>query len=237
MRRVYAIAFLILTVISFGEVSAQTSSIGARKRQVEASQPKKVTPREAPAKPRNAVYEAYSWITIRPKPPKTFQPGNLITIIVRQSKRYEADAELKTKKELKIKNQLDAFIKLTGGGVGASEFQRGQPNVDFRFSNELKGDADASREDRLTTRLTVTIIDVKPNGTLVLEGKSRLDHDEENSLVTLTGICRKEDVSPDNTVLSTQIANLVLTVENKGALRSATSRGWVSKIMDYLKPF
>ena len=236
MRRLATLTLLLLVAVSHAEVSAQTSSIGERKRRIDASKPKPVTAREAATKPRNEIYESYSWITVRPDPPKTFQPGNLITIIVRQRKQYEADAELRTRKELKLRSELDAFIKATGGGIGASDFRRGKPNVDYRFNNELRGKADASREDRLTTRLTAMIIDVKPNGTLVLEGKSRVDHDEETATVTITGVCRKEDVTADNTILSTQIANLVIDVENTGALRSATNRGWVSKLLDFLNP-
>lgn len=231
------LAVAVAAMLSVAAASAQTSSLGAQKREAEVVKPKARVAREAVAKPRNAVYEQYSWITIRPTPPKSFQPGNLLTIIVRHRKQYEADSELRTKKELKLRSELDAFIKVTGGGIGATEFRRGKPNADFRFFNELRGLAKASREDRLTTRLTATIIDVKPNGTLVFEGRNRLSHDDETAIVTITGTCRKEDVTADNTVLSTQVANLVLDVENKGALRSSTNRGWLSKILDYAKPF
>lgn len=237
MTRLASLTLAMAATLSVATASAQTSSLGAQKREADASKPKPRIAREAVTKPRNAVYEQYSWITIRPTPPKTFQPGNLLTVIVRHRKQYDADAELKTKKELKLRSELDAFIKITGGGVGATNFRRGQPNAAYRYSNELKGDADSSRSDRLTTRLTATIIDVKPNGTLVFEGRSILDHDEESAIVTITGICRKEDVTADNTILSTQVADLVIDVENRGALRAATTRGWLSKALDYLKPF
>jgi flagellar L-ring protein precursor FlgH len=101
----------------------------------------------------------------------------------------------------------------------------------------LKGEGDTNREDRLTTRLTGRILDVKPNGILVLEARARVQHDDEISEITLTGVCRKEDVTADNTVLSTQIANKEITVNNKGALRAAARRGWIPRLIDLIKPF
>jgi flagellar L-ring protein precursor FlgH len=215
----------------------QTSSLGERKRRAEAGQPAQVASRETPTRERNLIYERYSWISVPPSRPKTFEPGDLLTIIVRERRKYQADADLQTKKEFNVKSELKAFIGAVGGGIGAANFQRGKPTIDYKYKNKVKNEADTNREDRLTTRLTATIIDVKPNGLLVVEARKRIQHDEEMSVITLTGVCRKEDVSPDNTILSTQLADATVSINNTGALRAASSRGWISKILDWSKPF
>jgi flagellar basal body L-ring protein FlgH len=46
-----------------------------------------------------------------------------------------------------------------------------------------------------------------------------------------------EDVTADNSVLSTQIADKDLVVDNEGALRAASSRGWIPRLIDLVKPF
>lgn len=216
--------------------AAQTSSLGARQRQVDNGRPVEQPTREAPARPRNFVYERYALTAEKPVLPKTFKPGDLVTIIIREQRKWEADSDLETKREFDVTSQLDAFFKPIDGGLGATTFKRGQPNVDYRLDRELKTEGDSQREDSLTTRLTAKIIDVKPNGLLVLEGRAQIQHDEEVSEVTLTGMCRKEDVTGDNTVLSTQIADKALKVSNQGALRAASSRGWVSKLLDWVNP-
>lgn len=218
-------------------VLAQTSSLGAKRRQAQADEVPRIAPREAPVIERNAVYEQYSWVTVRAVPPKTFKVGDLITIVVRENRKFEADADLETKSEFDVKSELEAFFGFSNGGLGEAAFQRGKPTVDYKYGTELKGEGDAKREDRLTTRITGRIIDVKPNGILVLEAQARVQHDDEISNVTLTGVCRKEDVTADNTILSTQIANKNLVVTNKGALRSASTRGWIPKLIDLIKPF
>lgn len=219
------------------QASAQTSSLGARKRRADVGKVRALGTREAPVVERNAVYERYSWITVEQAAPKTFEVGDLITIIVRERRDFEVEADLETKKRLSVKSEIDAFIKLTGGGLGATPFKRGTPNIDYKLTNRLKSEGDTAREDSMTMRLTGTIIDVKPNGLLVLEARARIQHDEEISAITFTGTCRKEDVTADNTILSTQVADKSILVDNKGAMRAASSRGWLVKLVDLLTPF
>ncbi len=228
-----------LLIAGFGALDAfaQISSLGAKKRLVESREIPEAASREAPKIQRNAVYEAYSWITVKQAPPKRFRVGDLLTIIVRETRKFEADADLKTKKQFDIKSELEAFFNLTGGGIGSSAFRRGKPTVDYKYSTDLKTKGDTQREDRLTTRLTGRIIDVKPNGLLVLEARAKIQHDDEISTITVTGTCRKEDVTADNTILSTQVADKNIVVLNEGALRAATSRGWIPKLIDLLSPF
>jgi flagellar L-ring protein precursor FlgH len=219
-----------------GELSAQTSSLGAKQRKEETAQTPPMTPRETPQIKRNAVYDRYSWITLKPPPPKTFKVGDLITIIVREQRQFKADAELETKREFDARSELDAFIKHIEGGLGAAAFRRGKPNIDFKFDTELKTEGDTAREDRLIFRLSGKVIDVKPNGSLVIEAKARVQYDSEISTIALTGVCRKEDVTADNTVLSTQIADKNVVVTNEGAIRAASRRGWITRLLDLLKP-
>jgi flagellar L-ring protein precursor FlgH len=243
MTRVHRLDFMLVVLIGVALAGlspasfAQTSSLGARQRTAGGAETARITPREAPVIERNAVYEQYSWVTTKPVAPKTYRVGDLITIVIRESRKFEADADLETKTRFDVRSELEAFFALTNGGLGSADFHRGRPNVDYRYDAKLKGEGDTNREDRLTTRLTGRILDVKPNGILVLEARARVQHDDEISEITLTGICRKEDVTVDNTVLSTQIANKEIAVNNKGAIRSAAQRGWIPRLIDLIKPF
>ncbi len=232
---------VITTAVLWGSLTAptvaQTSSLGAQKRKAEAGKVIPKAPREAPHVERNPVYEEYAWIGERPRLPKTFRPNDLITIIVREQRKFEADADLETKKQFDINSELDAFFKPTTGGLGAATFHRGKPNVSYKYDHKTKNEGDTNREDKLTTRLTARIIDVKPNGQLVLEARGRVEHDDEISVITLTGVCRKEDVTADNTILSTLIAEKNVVVKNEGALRAASRRGWIPQLLDALRPF
>jgi flagellar L-ring protein precursor FlgH len=231
-----ATLFFTVSACAAGPAAAQTSSIGARQRETQAGTVQPSPTREEPAVRRNVTYEKYSWIGLPARVPKTFKVGDLITIVVREQREFKADADLETEKKFDVSSQLDAFLKGTAGGLGAAAFRRGKPNIDYQFDTKLESSGDTERKDRMTTRVTAQIIDVKPNGVLVLEAKARIAHDDETSMITLTGSCRKEDVTADNTVLSTQLADKTVVVDNQGALRSATTRGWIPRLIDWLKP-
>lgn len=185
----------------------------------------------------NALLEERSLIAVAVRPPRKFKGHDLITIIVRQQRKFESDGSLETKKKFEIQSELDAFIKFVNGGVGAAAFRRGRPNIDYKFDTRLRNQADKEREDRLTTRITAEIVDVKPNGNLVLQARGELAFDDEVSVMTLTGACRSEDVTPDNTVLSTQLAELNIKVTNTGAVRDGSRRGWITRLLDIVRPF
>ena len=81
------------------------------------------------------------------------------------------------------------------------------------------------------------IADVLPNGNLVLEGARRVSFSGETQHVVLRGIVRPADISPANTVLSTNIAEARLEFLSEGELSSAQKRGWLSKLYQALRPF
>ena len=223
-------------LVVFSTAVAQTSSLGARQRRQLALQPLHAVARENPRIARNVVYDRHAWTAAGPKKTKIFGIGDLITVIVREQRSFEAESDLETKKKVSLDAQINEFIRLVDGGIGPTGFGRGPLRIDATLQSRLKNEGDAERRDRLTMRLTAKIIDIKPNGVLVLEGRARIQHDAEVSVLTVTGSCRKEDVTADNTILSTQLADKGITVDNQGALRDVTKRGWLFRMMDFLKP-
>ena len=223
-------------IVASSSAPAQTSSLGAKQRRLRANQLPQVAARENPRIARNAVFDRHAWISASPKKAKAFRIGDLITVIVREQRSFEAEADLETKKKITLDAQINEFIRLIDGGVGPTGFGRGRPGIDVTLNSKLKNEGDAEREDRLTMRLTAKIIDIKPNGVLVLEGRASIQYDADVSVMTVTGICRKEDVTADNTILSTQLADKSITVDNQGPLRDVTRRGWLFRMMDFLNP-
>ena len=196
-----------------------------------------IPPKDA-SRPGTRAIEMTSLIAVPPVPARKFKTNDLVNIIVRQQKKYEADGKANTKNEWNVNGKLNEWFRIhPGNRLGTAELRAGQPGYDFTSKNENKKNGENEREDKFTTYLQATIVDVKPNGNLVLEAKMEEQHDEEHFTITLTGTCRSDDVTPANSVLSTQIANLVLVEVNKGSVRDATKRGFFPRILDFAKPF
>lgn len=197
-----------------------------------------VIPPENQASAATRAIEAVSFIAVSPKEPRRFKINDFITIIVRQQKRYKGEQDYEKEKKWDITGKLSEWFRFyPDHKLGTDQLSNGQPGFDFKFRDKYENEGEAERKDQFTTRITARVIDVKPNGNLVLEAKNEEVHGDDGFSITLTGMCRSEDVTPDNTILSTQIAELVLVEKNHGAVHDAAKRGWFPRILDWLKPF
>lgn len=184
------------------------------------------------------VVEQYSVIAVSQERPRPIQPHDLVTIIVREQKRYQSNAIADNEKKWNLEGKLSDWSHLYDHyKLGSDRFPYGKPGVKFYWDNKFENDAQDSREDTFTTRITGEVVDVKPNGTICIEAKKHEKHDEEEIFLTLTGTCRAADITPDNTILSTQLHDVNIVETHTGAVRDTTRRGWIPKMLDFLRPF
>lgn len=195
-----------------------------------------VAPSAAMATAVNPVLLTSSTIAVRTPEPQRIQVHDQITVIVREDKQAVTNAKLESKKDWKVDSALEQWFRLDKDDRLVGQFPQGPPGVDFDFKGDYKGEGRVNRKDSLITRIQATVVDVKPNGTLVLEARKEIQIDEEKQAVTLTGTCRAADVSAQNTILSTQIADLTIRTRHSGAARDATRRGWLMRAFDFLRP-
>ncbi len=193
-----------------------------------------------PRDPGQVPLDSISFFAVPAPQPKVLRKRDLITIIVREESAFSSKGTTDLKKQAALDAKIEEFIalnellnlKLSGAGIDAPI-----PSVKASGSRSFKGEGTINRTDTFTARVQAEIIDVKPNGTLVVQARKRIRTDEEEQVFILSGICRAEDVSADNSVLSTQLFDLELEKRNKGALRDSTKRGFIPKLLDALNPF
>jgi flagellar L-ring protein precursor FlgH len=175
-----------------------------------------------------------------PEPqPRTLRKHDQVTIIVREESEFSSKGRSEFKKEAEFEARLEEFIKLKlrnaeieGGALGAAT-----PSVRGTGKRDFKGEGTVDRSDSFTTRVQAEVVDVKPNGTLVLQARSHIKTDDEERYFVLTGSCRVEDVNADNTILSTQLFDKDLRHSSKGTVRNASRRGWLAHLLDAVSPF
>lgn len=181
----------------------------------------------------------YSLILVQPPEPREFNVHDLITIIVEETAKATSSQSLETEQDSSSRGSVNALID----PMALLELQLRQGNlsnemlVDTSFENEFNGEGDYERTDRLSTRVTAEIIDIKPNGTLVLQARKRINQNGESQEYVLSGVCRQEDISTSNTVLSTQVADLAVTITNDGELREAARKGFLTRIFEGIFDF
>jgi flagellar L-ring protein precursor FlgH len=161
-----------------------------------------------------------------------------VTIIVREESQAVSTGTTDLQKSADFDAQLDQFIKLNVANLALENaIGSTQPEIKMQGNNDFKGGAEVDRSDSLTLRLQAEVLDVKPNNTLVLQARANITMDEEVQTMILSGICRAEDITPDNTVLSTQLFDKNVTKTHKGAIRDTTKRGFLPKLFALFPPF
>lgn len=194
---------------------------------------------QARSDPGQARLADVSFMAVPEPIPRTLRKHDQVTIIVREESEFRSKGTTKTKKKDAFEAQLEEFVRLKirnaeieGGALGARP-----PSIKLGGSRDFKGEGQVDRSDRFTTRVQAEVLDVKPNGTLVLQARSRIRTDDEERFFILTGVCRVEDVSADNTILSSQLYDKHLEQNSKGNVRNATRKGWLGNLLDVISPF
>jgi flagellar L-ring protein FlgH len=109
--------------------------------------------------------------------------------------------------------------------------------VSGKGDSSFEGKGSTSRATTLETSLTARVKEVLPNGYLLVEGKREVRVNNENQIVSLTGVVRPEDISSNNTVLSSAVAQMSVQVQGRGAVSQPIKPGWLYRILTGILPF
>lgn len=103
--------------------------------------------------------------------------------------------------------------------------------------NSLSSKADYKDERSFIDSVTVTVVDILPNGNLIVMGNRERNIAGDIQTIEISGIVRPNDIAYDNTVKSEQVADFHLTTTSKGISSPFTKPGWFGAILDLIWPF
>jgi flagellar L-ring protein precursor FlgH len=89
----------------------------------------------------------------------------------------------------------------------------------------------------MTASITARVMDVTPEGNLYIRGTREVKVNNETQYITLTGMIRPEDISPDNTILSSYIADAKIAYAGSGSVSDKQRPGWLMRAVDFIWPF
>lgn len=167
--------------------------------------------------------------------PKARDVGDLLTIVVTQNTNVNSMED----RELSKATQAGANVNIdteAGGGFGA---QAANAALNFGASSnrDFEGESSFRSNQAFADRMTVTVVDVLPNGNMVISGQRRVRLVGDERSLTLTGMIRRIDIGPDNTVDSRLISDLRLQYETVGTARKFIRQGWLGRATNVVWPF
>ena len=156
------------------------------------------------------------------------QVGDIITIVLTERTQGTSSSTAQTNR--------DGSIGLTPPTTGPLSFF--QPtDVSAGGSNTFQGRGQTAQANSLTGEITVTVEAVLPNGTMRVRGEKQLRINRGNEAIRLSGIVRPADLSADNRVLSTRIADARIDYVGRGEIARSSRMGWLQRFFNILSPF
>ncbi len=171
--------------------------------------------------------------------------NDLVTIIIAESLSGSGTADTDTSRASSLDVSLDELLgmnetfdihkikgikKLYQGGVF-------NPEIIGSAESDFKGSGDTNREGSLAATVTAKVIEVMPNGILVLEARKELTINDEKQILVLAGMARPDDIQSDNTILSTKLADARVFYIGDGVINDKQRPGWLVRIVDNVWPF
>jgi flagellar L-ring protein precursor FlgH len=99
------------------------------------------------------------------------------------------------------------------------------------------GKGSTGRTSDLKARIAARVIEVLPNGDLRIEADKMVKINKEDERLTVSGIVRQRDISPDNAVASTAVGELRVALSGRGVASADNQPGWLFRIFDKISPF
>ncbi len=161
--------------------------------------------------------------------------GDVLTVQIQE----QTDIGNKDERQLNKTASASGVFTFKGSTQGGKSTRSG--TVDFEPSGSSQRAFDGSSAYTVgrsfTDTMSVTVIDVLPNGNLVIEGFRRQIVTGDERVMRVTGIVRPDDISLANTVLSQFVANLQISYVGKGTESHWVNQGYAGKLFNWVWPW
>jgi len=153
--------------------------------------------------------------------------NDIVTIVIVENSTASNTANTSTQKKGDVAAAVPAFL-------GIKTLQN---PLSLNSALDFSGQGSTTRSGQLNASLSARIVQVLPNGDLVIEGTKQVTINREHQLLTVRGTVRQYDLTPTNVVSSNAIANMEVNFDGKGIISDANKPALLFKIFKYILPF
>ena len=178
------------------------------------------------------ILERTSFLYQAVEPPRAVKLHDVITVIVDEKSQVTSEADVERRKQYSLNAQLKDWVELNGLSIQAAPQTKGDPKANGTLQAQARAQADLETKDGMKFRIAASVVDIRPNGHLVIEAHRKIRNNDELWAQSLSGIISPDDVLPNRTVLSEDVAELHIDKFEEGHIRDGYRRGWLYKIID-----
>ncbi len=162
------------------------------------------------------------------------RPGDLITVLIVENQ------EVKNEETSQLRRGTTLDYALENFDIAPEVFDP-LPRVTATSQDDFNGTANYEKDGEFTARITAMVMDVLPNGNLVVKGRREIRIDYETKVIEFSGVVRRYDIRADNTIQSELVADARVSYTGEGTLTDTTNRrglgNWIHRAIVWLWPF
>lgn len=159
--------------------------------------------------------------------------NDIITVLIVETSAASREAETKISKESSSNAGINSFPNI----FGIEKYLKDHLRLDVKGESSHQGGGSITRSDKITGLITARIMKVLENGNFLIEGRRSIVVNDEIQFIVISGIIRPEDISGDNTIRSTQVADAEIRYEGRGVLTEKQRPGILNRFLDWLRIF
>jgi flagellar L-ring protein precursor FlgH len=160
---------------------------------------------------------------------------------VQASSSADTDLKRSSTTNLKLSDLFSFLAPVTGIGVKGVNpnliTDSSTATINTSTQNDFAGEGTTTRDGSIIASISVTIMDVLENGNFYVEGKRDIKINNEKQYLYLKGVIRPQDISSDNTISSTLVADAQIELSGYGVVAEKQRPGWLTRVLDYILPF
>lgn len=152
--------------------------------------------------------------------------GDILTITLIEKTQAKKADDLNTKKS----NQMSVSAP-TLFGMAASVLTGNDVKTELASEKQFKGTGAADQSNSLSGNISVTVVDVLPNGNLNVRGEKRVTLNQGDEFIRLSGIVRPVDINSSNIITSDKVADVTIMYVGEGSMADASKMGWLARMV------
>jgi len=152
--------------------------------------------------------------------------GDVLTITLMEATQATKADDLNTKKETSMSASAPSML-----GIAASAFTGQSLKTELASTKEFKGAGAADQSNSLSGNISVTVVELLPNGNLSVRGEKRVTLNQGDEFIRLSGIVRPVDINSSNIITSDKVADVTIMYVGDGAMADASKMGWLARIL------
>jgi flagellar L-ring protein precursor FlgH len=168
---------------------------------------------------------------------KARRKGDTLTVVIAEQASASKEATTGTSRSAAISAGIPNLLGLETNMTGIKNWMDLNKLVSAGSDSKFDGSGSTTRKENLAATITAQVMDVLPNGNLLIEGRRNVKVNHEDQIIVLEGTVRPRDITADNLVNSTFIADARISYSGKGVISDRQRPGWLMNVLDAVWPF